>query len=117
MKDARGHGSNGLGGLLKQHMSSEAALFGSYTGPDRRGAGEYPARGSSSDAAAAAALQMGVKSGMVPIHEAMAGTMSNPTTAPNPVGRRAGDGVFKAERTPAQKVNYATVMRARHGSM
>lgn len=115
MKDALGHGS--IGGLLRQHMSSEASMFGSYTGADRRGAGEYPARGSSSDTAAAAALQMGVKSGMVPIHEAMAGTMSNPTTAPNPYGRRAGDGVFKAERSSAQKVNYATVMRARHGSM
>ena len=119
MKDARGHGSDSSGAAsLKQYQASEKSLFGSYTGPDRRGAAEYPARGDSSNAAAAQALMSGLKSTMVPIHDSMAGRMSNPTSAPTPFGRRAGDsGIMKGEKSVGQKTNYATVMRARHGSM
>jgi hypothetical protein len=116
MKDALGHGSNG-NGSIGADIKERRATFGTYTGPDRRGAAEYPARGDSSNAAAAQALMSGLKSTMVPIHDSMAGRMANPTSAPTPFGRRAGDGVFKGEKTAGQKTNYATVMRARHGSM
>jgi hypothetical protein len=102
MKDALGHGSNG-NGSIGADIKERRATFGTYTGPDRRGAAEYPARGDSSNAAAAQAL--------------MSGLRANPTSAPTPFGRRAGDGVFKGEKTAGQKTNYATVMRARHGSM
>ena len=101
MKDALGHGSNG-NGSIGADIKERRATFGTYTGPDRRGAAEYPARGDSSN---------------VPNHDSMAGRMANPTSAPTPFGRRAGDGVFKGEKTAGQKTNYATVMRARHGSM
>lgn len=111
-KDAFGHGSNGNGGL-KAHFAAQRQQFGQFQ--DRRGSGEYPARGSSSDAAAAAALMMGVKSGVVPVHESMAGMASSPTTAPSPQNRRPGDGVMKGERTFGQEVNKHVVSQARFG--
>jgi hypothetical protein len=101
-KDEFGHGSNGLGGMLKQHMASEASLFGGAS-TITRGSGEYPARSTSSDDAARAALMMGVKSGVVPIHDSMAGRASNPTTAPSPQNRRPGVGVSKGQQTKGER--------------
>lgn len=113
MKDEFGHGSNGSNGGLKQHFAARAQQFGQFQ--DRRGSGEYPARGSSSDAAAAQALLAGVKSGVVPVHESMAGRASSPTTSPSPQNRRAGDGVVKGERTFGQEVNKHVVSQLRFG--
>lgn len=62
---------------------------------DNRGSAEAPLRGHASDEAAAAALLMGVKSGVVPIHDSMGGTMSSPTTAPSPQNRKPGQGLVK----------------------
>lgn len=119
MKDARGHGSNGSGAavmaLVKQHQSSEASLFGGGSSPILRGSSEYPARGSSSDQAASAALLMGVKSGVVPVHDSMAGRASNPTTAPSPQNKRPGEGVMKGERTSGQLANHQLVSQTRFG--
>lgn len=59
---------------------------------------EYQARNVASDQAAADALLMGVKSGVTPIHDSMAGTMANPTTAPSPQNRQPGQGLVKQVR-------------------
>jgi hypothetical protein len=106
--DARSKGSG-----VKQYFANQRSQFGSYTGPDRRGSAEAPLRNAASDGAAADALMAGVKSGVVPIHDSMAGRASNPTTAPSPQNRRAGEGVMKGERTLGQDINKHVVSQAR----
>jgi hypothetical protein len=59
---------------------------------------EYQARNPASDQAAAEALAAGSKYGMVPIHEAMAGNMSDVTSVPQPTNRRPGVGVMKQQQ-------------------
>jgi hypothetical protein len=59
---------------------------------------EYAARNSASDQAAAAALLMGVKSGVVPVHDSMGGAMASPTTMPSPQNRKPDEGLKKGEQ-------------------
>lgn len=65
MKDAFGHGSNGIGGALKDRRVAQAKTYGSFT--DRR------AQPISSNGMAAAALMNGLKSTMAPIHDGATG--------------------------------------------
>ena len=92
MKDAAGHGSNTRGMYLRPNGRSVLPTV------PVRGSGEYPARNTASDEAAAQAL-MSAKSSAVPIHPAMAAgfgrrsvtPMTNAKVTPHPVevyGRR-----------------------------
>ena len=117
MKDALGHGSDS-NGSIGAGIKDRRATFGSYTGPNRRGAGEYPARGDSSNAAAAEALMSGLKSTMVPIHDSMAGRMSDPTSAPTHFGHIDDNSYAarsKGELSAGQKVNRQMIMNMRYG--
>ena len=74
MKDAAGHGSNTRGMYLRPNGRSVLPTV------PVRGSGEYPARNTASDEAAAQAL-MSAKSSAVPIHPAMVGGRLNGTQA------------------------------------
>ena len=74
MKDAAGHGSNTRGMYLRPNGRSVLPTV------PVRGSGEYPARNTASDEAAAQAL-MSAKSSAVPIHPAMVGGRFNGTQA------------------------------------
>ena len=76
MKDALGHGRNTVLGV------NELPNMRRFIIPSRpvAGSGEYPARNSASDEAAAQAL-MSAKSSAVPIHPAMVGGRLNGTQA------------------------------------
>lgn len=60
---------------------------------------EYQARNHASDQAAADALAAGSRYGMVPVHEAMAGNMSDITSVPQPTDQRVGVGTMKQQRS------------------
>jgi hypothetical protein len=98
MKDALGHGS-ASNGSIGSGIKDRRASFGSYTGPERRIAGD------SSNAAAAQALMSGLKSTMVPIHDSMAGSHIDPYSS---AAR------FKGELSTGQLVNRATIRNARY---
>lgn len=110
-------GSSGGESPIKNYFAEQRQKFGSFT--DKRGAGEAPMRNVASNQAAADALMMGVKSGVVPIHDSMGGAASRPTTMPSPQNRQPGEGLKKgqqtAERTHGQLANGALVSRFRNG--
>jgi hypothetical protein len=68
MKDAFGHGSNGIGAAVKDRRVQQAKNYGQYT--ERRQSAPQPI---SSNGMAAAALMNGLKSTMVPIHDGATG--------------------------------------------
>ncbi len=78
MKDALGHGSGSTGAFLRQRMGEDARMFG----------GPRPTllRDTTSNAQAAQSLMNTLKSTQTPVHDAMAGRASNPTTGRAPTG-------------------------------
>jgi hypothetical protein len=93
MKDALGHGSNGVGAQLRQRIDADRHMFG----------GPRPTllRDNTSNAQAARSLMGSLKSTMVPVHDSMAGRASNPTSqrGPTDLGNRIKSAVGRGSNS------------------